>query len=311
MRSFNEYLKEVAHQESLSTRLFNLGVDFPAFSSLHREGSTAIKYLWLPISSSIFNRIGIEQHRATVFHVADSWEGINTLNKLQGKKASISAFFYMDSDYFEEGIAGDGGVVVELDANILAASYKDVMSVPDNSGRRWIQLYYFRGQYSRPNNIDTYEHDISNISSALEILIGNLVQKYHPQPEKYTNKAMGGFRLDGWISLGEEREQVDMYNLIKDYIDGVEQIMKANVKDLTAMIRDYLNVRRSNSTSEFWDEQIVNDIKIKKIHSLNYNITYQSEFLSGLKKNFVVKEWDSATGLEKYIYDIAQKEIKK
>ena len=110
--------------------------------------------------------------RATVFHVTNEL-GYRKIIKMQGKKAGISAFFEMRPNYFGQGIQTSGGVVLELDANILGAFNQDVMSAPDTSGRRWIQLSFMKGRFG--------EKDLSKYSKGLQDLVGRLLKKYLPQ----------------------------------------------------------------------------------------------------------------------------------
>ena len=46
----------------------------------------------------------------------------------------------MNADYIDSGIKTEGGLVAELDANILMSSKSDIMSMPDKTGRRWVEL---------------------------------------------------------------------------------------------------------------------------------------------------------------------------
>ena len=140
MKTFISYINDqVRWSGSLSDKLFDVGI--------------GLSGLWLPMSSIIFKRIGLEENRATVFHVTDA-DGYENIKKMQGNEQSISAFFEMQSRYFNRGIQTSGGVIVELDANILSAWREDVMSSPDKSGRRWIQLSYFGGMYKVQDDID-------------------------------------------------------------------------------------------------------------------------------------------------------------
>jgi len=126
MKSFKGYLKEAAPAwtESLSTMLFDLP----------REG---LKDLKIPLSPSIMKRIWPKSIRSRVFHLTND-EGVRTLKKMQGKKKSISAFYNIQDFILQGGIKTNGGYVVELEGDVLAASPDDISSQPDKSGRRWI-----------------------------------------------------------------------------------------------------------------------------------------------------------------------------
>ena len=108
--------------------------------------------------------------RATVFHVTNGI-GLEKLKRLQNKKKSISAFFNMDASTMDAGIQGGGGLVVELDANIIMSSKGDLMSMPDKTGRRWVELY----------NIDPKE----KMHKELEKMLIDLAIKHDPKNKEY------------------------------------------------------------------------------------------------------------------------------
>jgi len=256
---FKEFAEQVQWQQSLSTRLFDVGqgshIGFEAF--------------WMPLSSSIMKRIWPKEVRATVFHVTNE-SGYKQIKKMQGKKAGISAFFEMRGHYFGQGIQTSGGVVLELDANILGAFNQDVMSAPDKSGRRWVQLSFMKGRFG--------EKDLGKYLKGLQDLVGELLKKYLPQayevaptrqePPKTMQK--GKYYMH-WMNLGifaaqQKGKKTILQNVIKEYMDGVEAIYKKNATHLRGLLTNYLNLRR---TEEAWDEIIANDFKIKKVFGID------------------------------------------
>ena len=128
MINFNEiYCKliqkeAVAWTQSLSTMLFDLP----------RDGLADLK---IPLSPAIFKRVWPKTVRSKAFHLTD-FDGVHKLKKIQGGKKSISAFYNMDDYIIQSGIKTEGGYVVELEGDVLAASPDDVSSQPDKSGRR-------------------------------------------------------------------------------------------------------------------------------------------------------------------------------
>ena len=302
MSEMMDVTEEVRWSGSLSDKLFDIGI--------------SLSGLWLPMSSIIFKRIGLEENRATVFHVTDA-EGFKGIKKMQGRKQSISAFFEMQNRYFSKGIQTTGGVIVELDANVLSAWREDVMSSPDKSGRRWIQLSYFGGMYR-------VQDDVDKMLKPLTVLIKDLIKEHVP-----SNKAQNvGFDTDkdivkAWLNMGIwlKGEKMIMRDLIKDYIDGVEKIMKANVKSLKSIFRSYLNRRNTDAS---WDEILVNQIKIKQVHAIDSDGWHRSsdsgdpdeddykgylDFLAQVRADgFKAKYWESEMDLEIYIREIAKKE---
>ena len=59
--------------------------------------------------------------------------------------------------------------------------------------------------------------------------------------------------------------------IIKDYIDGMEKIMKKYARPLKSILTDYTKKRAlipdpDSGETAMWDELVVNNFKIKKIH---------------------------------------------
>ena len=115
-----------------------------------------------------------------------------------------------------------------------------------------------------------------------------------------------------------------MGQLIKDYIDGVEKVMKANVKSLKSIFRGYLGRR---STDSSWDEVIVNMVQIQKVHVIDSDGWHRSsdsgdpdeddykgylEFLAKARADgFKAKFWDSEMDLEIYIRKLVKSQAEK
>ena len=257
MKTFKGYLKEgpPAWTESLSTMLFDLP----------RAG---LKDALIPLSPSILRRLWPKPPRTTVFHLTD-YTGVANLKKLQGGKRSISAFFNITPRAIEDGIRTEGGYVVELIGDILAAAPDDISSQPDKTGRRWltlstllnpIDLQHGGNGIGGGSQLRGMENDIS------EMMI-EIIMQYADDPQHMPNVNMS------WIALGKEykNEGKILSLIIKDYIDGMEKIMKKYSKQLKSVLLDYVNKRASEPDPDSgdlpeWDELVVNNFKIQKIH---------------------------------------------
>ena len=253
MKTFKQYLKEgpPAWTESLSTMLFDLP----------RAGLVDLK---IPLSPAIFKRIWPESVRSTVFHLTD-YDGVAKLKKMQGKKKSISAFYNIKPASIEDGIQTDGGFVVEMMADILVAAPDDIGSQPDKTGRRWLVWETILKEMGGGSKIKKMEKDLSE-------LLMDLIMKYAEDPG-----ASGMPNINkAWGNLGREYNQFrdggkTKSLIIKDYIDGMEKIMKKYSKPLRSIFTDYTKKRtldpdEDSGVVEEWDELVVNNFKIIKIH---------------------------------------------
>ena len=308
MKSFKQHLKEeVAWQQSTSKMVF----DFGQMSNMK-----------IPLSSKMLSWIfNVQLPRVTVFHVT-SGIGFEKLKRLQNKKASISAFFNMTADYIDQGIKTEGGVVVELDANILMSSKSDILSQPDKTGRRWVALYNIDPKYK--------------LEKELTQMLIDLAIKHDPRNKEYLKTApeigMGVWwklQTDLLTKFDPAKAGKKMSLIIADYIDGVNTILKKHKKDIQGAIHGYI-VRRGtvavkhasgrmvggdSELSEWnaWDEQVVDKIKIEKVHTYN-TATRPAEWV----KDSVIprlgkiphKHWKSAAELSTYITQVADAEVR-
>jgi len=308
MKRFKQYLKEgVAWELSVSKMIF----DFQNVPDMK-----------IPFTSKTMEWIfKVQLPRATVFHVT-SGIGLEKLKKLQNKKKSISAFFNMTADYIDSGIKTEGGVVAELDANIIISSKSDIMSQPDKTGRRWVALYNIDPKYK--------------LEKEMTQMLIDLAVKHDPRNKEYL-KTSPEIGLGVWWKLQSDlltkfdpaKAGKKMSLIIADYIDGVATILKKHKNDIQGRVHGYI-VRRGTlavkhpsgrmvgGDSELpewnaWDEQVVNEIKIEKIHTFN---TAKRE--ADWVKDSVIprlgriphKHWKSAEELSTYITQVADAEVR-
>jgi len=294
MKSFKQHLNEFTIQ-STSDIVFEVGSQ--------GQGSSGMN---IPISGPMFKRIWPNTIRATVFHATDA-DHLAGLKRLEGGKKSISAFFSMMANQMEGGIATDGGVVIEMDADILVSAKDDIMSTVDKTGRRWVEMSWFENAQSwgNPAGFDKVER-------GLNTLIKTLVNKHLP---KDITKGEHEYELWGnmksHLKAGREGGGKRLNLVIKDYFDGVEKVIKQNKKVFETIFYGYAKSKRQ--TDNAWDEQIVNNIKIKKVHILSDEVDLDhlhDMYPKGLVREFPdVRFWDYSSELEIYTREVVKKEI--
>lgn len=302
MKTFKTYLKEeVAWLQSTSKMVFDFG---------------EISQMKIPLTSKTMTWIfNVQLPRVTVFHVTNGI-GLQNLKRLQNKKKSISAFFNMSADYIDSGIKTEGGLVAELDASIIMSSKSDILSMPDKTGRRWVELH----------NIDPKE----KMHPEFEKMLIDLAIKHDPKNKEYL-KISPEIGIGVWYKLQSDFKDdgKKMSLIIADYMDGVNTILKKHKNYIQGAIHGYI-VRRGtvavkhpsgrmvggdSEISEWnaWDEQVVDKIKIEKVHTFN-TATRPAEWV----KDSVIprlgriphKHWKSATELSTYISQVADAEVR-
>jgi len=301
MKSFKGYLTEFAMQ-STSDYVF----DVPGGQG---AGSSALK---IPISGPMFKRIWPDTIRATVFHTTDL-AGLERLGKLEGGKKSISAFFSMFARYMETGVAtsGDVHVVAEMDADVLVSARDDIWSIVDKTGRRWVEMSWFaNAQWGGTGpKFDKVEKDLNT-------LIKNLVNKHLPKDiTKGEHEYELWSNMKSHLKAGREGGGSRLRLVIKDYFDGVEKVLKKNKEVMGNIIYGYTKSKRM--TDNAWDEQIVNNIKIKTVHVIkphpSYDVWGEDEIKQHITDvaNWQIKAWDAAIDLEIYTREVVAKEKEK
>ena len=247
MIRFKQYLREFTIR-STSDYVFDT----------HTDNSSSLK---IPISGPMFKRIWPDTIRTTVFHVLSA-EDLYALKKLEGKKKSISAFFSMMSRNMETGIAAGGGVVAELEADVLISARDDIMSQVDKMGRRWVEVSWFENQTR-----DGTGPGFGKFEKDLNTLIKGLVVK-HLGPILGQTEVRGAKPFELWMFMKKhlKGDGKAISSVIKDYFDGMERVIKDNKEVMGSIFYSYAKSKRQ--TDNAWDEQIVNNIKIKKLHYL-------------------------------------------
>jgi hypothetical protein len=308
MKRFKQYLKEeVAWQLSASKMIF----DFQNVPDMK-----------IPLTSKTMEWIfKVQLPRATVFHVT-SGIGLEKLKKLQNKKKSISAFFNMTADYIDSGIKTEGGVVAELDANIIISSKSDIMSQPDKTGRRWVALYNIDPKYK--------------MEKEMTQMLMDLAVKHDPRNKEYlkTSPEIGigvwwKLQTDLQTNFAKDKAGKKMALIIADYIDGVNVILNKHKKEIQGAVHGYY-VRRGtiavkhasgrmvggdSELSEWnaWDEQVVDKIKIEKVHTYNTarraGDWVKTDIIPNLGK-IPHKHWKSTKELSTYISQVADAEVR-
>jgi len=302
MKTFKQYLKEgVAWELSASKMIF----DFQNVPDMK-----------IPFTSKTMEWIfKVQLPRATVFHVT-SGIGFEKLKRLQNKKKSISAFFNMTADYIDSGIKTEGGVVAELDANIIISSKSDIMSQPDKTGRRWVALYNIDPQYK--------------MEKEMTQMLMDLAIKHDPKNKEYL-KTSPEIGIGVWWKLQtdfkDDGKKISL--IIADYIDGVNVILNKHKKEIQGAVHGYY-VRRGTiavkhasgrmvgGDSEIgewsaWDEQVVDKIKIEKVHTYNTarraGDWVKTDIIPNLGK-IPHKHWKSTKELSTYISQVADAEVR-
>ena len=319
--------KEMQKEDFLITEKFGVIANQTKLSELIFRGSHKAKEgkevdnMYIPMSSALFKRVFPKQVRVRTFHVT-SPDGFERLYDIQNSTKSISTFANMSSRNISGGIAEGSGVVAEIDGNALVSSSQDLFSVPIKDGRRLISYGWLRGKWG--------ERNLTKMDKDMTVLLKALIKKYAPErAKKRTSPYFTDFEVWKSVRASYEHYKNDsdkklqreagkkMQKIIKDYLDGVERVLKKNAKQVQHILTNYLKTRR---TEDNWDEIIVDDVNILKVFIISDHEETAIFKKDQLDHEAYKKMLDytklpvkivNSVEMERYVLGVAEKELKK
>jgi hypothetical protein len=292
MKSFAEYISEGKYWDRTRRK-----PQWAASPWQHILGIRASDRRDVPLTAKLVNEIWKTPVVATVFHTTDA-DGAMFVMKNQGKKG-LAISVTPNAPYTGMAQYGiwKGGVVMKLQANILVGGTSDIMSVPDEGGRRWVHSQTI-------SNILPNEHRFQYRSEMEE---ANLLSSEHlagmlmPVLEK--QKASGKYNEGGLLELnyfiklltdikredfvGEnKRRWVQLFSsgsilladmakkelgvFVKAHIDRVNVILKKYLGYARQEIEE-LAARTRITSSGYW-ELVANQYKVLGVAWYNANV---------------------------------------
>ena len=131
-----------------------------------------IDRLDIPLTSSIVNYIWGKQ-RVTTFHIGDI-HSIDKIAKMVGTRKALSTFRYMNKVMVNgiKGIQTTGGIIFQIEGDLQFEAPGDIMSTPDDSGRRWITLHTLPNKIRNEYYKEFKEHnEFNNINEPKTLII--------------------------------------------------------------------------------------------------------------------------------------------
>ena len=155
-----------------------------------------------------------------------------------------------------------------MDADVLAAAPDDISSQPDKTGRRWLTLSTLMNSSTASDPGLGGKSKLKKIEDDLGRLLVKILKKNGEDVDESSRANIIGLQ---WSGLGMKTGGKEKSLIIKDYIDGMEKIMKKHSKSLRSVLTDYTKKRTlepdpDSGEKAMWDELVVNNFKIQKIH---------------------------------------------
>lgn len=215
--------------------------DYINEKTLNRKLSELIAKSAIPLSTPMMDRLGYS-YNSEAYHMSNA-QFLANLKKLEGSKKQLSCFTKGGSELMR--LPSNPNILLKLDGNVVIGGNSDIWSLPDNQGRRWLDI--------QNNNSDSAKMRTFLQGFAEKIII-NL-----------------GYEINYKVSNNELKNIIDSMTskdrslLYRQYIDKVESwIDKGGYK----MLSKYLK-----SLDQFeYNEVVLNKIKILGAYSIEgYN----------------------------------------
>ena len=189
------------------------------------------------------------------FHVT-SPENIKSFKRVIGKKKSISTFTRANNDSplaKGKGIqTGQGGVIFYVQGTLLATRYMDFDTVPDKTGRRWVEGHFITGD----RMLFSKAYDKSGLPKKREKLYDDMYdikKKY----EKMWLADDSELDYNGYKKMVEKETNPLVNKFIKEFFDWQNKWLKQNKKLIMKNLRT-----PSEKPSAWWNEILIYNTKV-------------------------------------------------
>ena len=222
--------------------------------------TTTIKNVWsgrVPIYPKLMQKV-LGNVKINSFHNTDLG-GLENVKSVVGNKKSLSSFTAL-AKHSElargSGVQTAGGIILQLQGNLLISSTADIGSVPDPSGRRWIHA----------NTLEDY----FGISGWDDEGIFDKIKKGDPKWFKLHEKYVNWYRFheeNPEIYPWEELTGKEKAEYIKRWVDGWEKFLVKNKKKFIKHFGQEVKTQAAGpgGTHYGWNELVIYNIKIKDV----------------------------------------------
>ena len=298
MQSFKEYIEE--ESKSINAKIGDYYVVQWLDSAWKHIIGTGIGRRSIPLTSKLFKKIWATPIRVTAFHITDEDGAINVLRNQNKKGVALSVMPRapdLKSDLLVQGI-WKSGVILKMSANILMAGTSDIMSVPDESGRRWVGIQEverivipeLQAAFAKQIN-DTHNTAVIDLMAQLKKLLETIsgeyvagafggvagnrgsIELFSFLTKEYTNKrtyAHAGSLVAEIDDLKERLYEKDKKKLnsilsafVKKHIEDTNKIMETFLVKSREDIERIANARNFSPENTFgYEELVANEYKI-------------------------------------------------
>ena len=230
---------------------------------------------YVPIYPKSIEKVVGRKIPVRAFHVTNVTH-IPKMKNIIGSKKTISAFSETGKNSQIAKGRGvqthGGGVIFFIEGHLLAQKYEDFNTVPDRTGRRWVQGYYIFGE--------------SELMEKAAYKAGCLdSQQWRSLENRVHDKVLDDFEDLGYKEQMEkvkEKLSKSAARQIKIYIDEANKLLKKHKDKVLKQI-----INPSDKTSSWWNEMLIYDTKPIEVFVLDRiakNYYFKEEYQKELEK---------------------------
>ena len=209
-------------------------------------------------------------------------KSIPNLIKLQGSNKSISTFTGYGGgrqpiDLAKGGIAFGGGIVAEVEGDILLNYQEDAYTEIDRQGRRWFNPFDFKvnDRQDAKKNLDKYKKQLNKLFYKDIISVYDKIKENESSDDEKVK-----YYFDNMITKQEKAK------IIKKYYDFADKLIRDEHK---LILEPFFYSVGADGNAEY-NEIVLNKIKIKKLYIYDEYLKGYKGYDDFLKKNKIKYE---------------------
>ena len=211
---------------------------------------------YIPLTPKVVEKIVGKKIPVKSFHITGP-ESLHRMKNVLTSKKSLSTFTMTNKDEKLAkggGIQTKGGIIFYIEGNLLAQKTIDFDTVPDKTGRRWVDSFnIFGDRQTWPAMVKKAKLGWEKIEREMD----KIGKKYHDRwmlPGDDPNN----LSYEEYKELAKKEQGPLIAKMIKDYIDLANKALKTNKKKF---INSLITPPYKGSTG-WWNEILVYNVKI-------------------------------------------------
>ena len=227
---------------------------------------TALQWMrrqYIPLTPKVVESIVGKKIPVKSFHITGP-ESLHRVKNVLNSKKSLSTFTMTNKEEKLAkggGIQTKGGIIFYIEGNLLAQRAIDFDTVPDKTGRRWVDSFNVFGERNTwPAMVKKAKLGWDKIEREME----TIERKYHDRWMDLPSDDPNHLGYNEYKEAAKKEQGPLIAKMIKDYIDLANKALRTNKKKFI----DRLITPPKEKRTGWWNEILVYNVKIIDIFVL-------------------------------------------